>query len=210
MRSMSRVSFLRFCTLLASLGLIAGSLVSAQDNNSRRGRKYKAPPPAASIQVTVLKADSGKAIQDAHVIFHPIQGDKDQGSMELKTDEDGKINLDIIPIGDTVRLQVIADGFQTFGDDYKVDHPRLSWEVCLKRPGPQYSIYTNHPTSLGATTCPANISRQHSGSSGVAGSDNSSSASQNAAPPASGNQPANSTGQPDPPTTESRSQPQPN
>ncbi len=210
MRSMSRASFLRFCVHFASLSLIAGSLVSAQDNNSRRGRKYKAPPPAASIQVTVLKADNGKAIQDAHVIFHPVEGDKDKGSMELKTDADGKISLDIIPMGDTVRLQVIADGFQTYGDDYKVDHSRLSWEVCLKRPGPQYSIYTNHPTSLGASSCPANISRQHAGADGSAGGSNSSDASQNGAPPASGSKPANSASQPDPPPTESGSPPQPN
>ncbi len=156
--------------------------LSAQGDDSHHMRKYKAPPPAASIQVTVLKADTGKPIQDAHVIFHPVEGDKDKGSMELKTDEDGKINLDIIPIGDTVRLQVIANGFQTYGDDYKVDHSKLSWEVCLRRPGPQYSIYTNRPTNLGASTCPDNISRQKSGSSSAVGNDASPSASQDPAP----------------------------
>ena len=35
--------------------------------------------------------------------------------MELKTNEDGKAIIDVIPIGDTVRLQVIANGFQTYG-----------------------------------------------------------------------------------------------
>jgi pyruvate/2-oxoglutarate dehydrogenase complex dihydrolipoamide acyltransferase (E2) component len=146
----------------------------------------------------VLKADSGKAIQDAHVIFHPVEGERDKGSMELKTDEDGKIKLDIIPVGDTVRLQVIADGYQTYGDDYKVDQPRLSWEVCLRRPGPQYSIYTNHPTSEGASTCPANISHQTSGSTGALGGDKSSSAPQDAAPPLANDKPPSSASQPEP------------
>ena len=105
------------------------SLSRAQDDNSHHGRKYKAPPPSAHIEVTVLKADNGKPIRDAHVIFHPIEGDKDKGSMELKTDEDGKIIIDVIPIGDTVRLQVIANGFQTYGQDYKVEKPRdVRWK----------------------------------------------------------------------------------
>ena len=64
--------------------------------------------------------------------------------MELKTNEDGKAIIDVIPIGDTVRLQVIAKGFQTYGQDYKIDKSDMSMEVRLKRPGEQYSIYKNN------------------------------------------------------------------
>ena len=47
--------------------------------------------------------------------------------MEMKTNEEGKTIIDVIPIGDTMRLQVIADGFQTFGQDYKIERaPRTS------------------------------------------------------------------------------------
>ena len=115
MMFMRHRSHLRFCALVASLGLACGSIaLHAQDDNNYRGRKYKAPPPSARIEVTVLRDSSGKPIQDAHVIFHPVEGDKDKGSMELKTNEDGKIVIDVIPIGDTVRLQIIANGFQTY------------------------------------------------------------------------------------------------
>ncbi len=203
---MFRRSLFRFCVLVASFVLFANFAGShAQDS---RMRKYKAPPPSARIQVTVLKADNGKPIQDAHVIFHPIEGDKDKGSMELKTDADGQISIDVIPVGDTVRLQVIANGFQTYGDDYKVDHSKLSWEVCLRRPGPQYSIYTNHPTSLGASTCPDNISHQKSGESLGSGSaadtGKSSSSPENAVPPPASDKPSSSASQSNP------SQPQSN
>ena len=44
--------------------------------------------------------------------------------MELKSNEDGKTIIDVLPIGDTVRLQIIAKGFQTYGQDYKIDKPR--------------------------------------------------------------------------------------
>jgi hypothetical protein len=36
-------------------------------------------------------------------------------------------------------VQVLAPGFQTFGQDYKIDKPELEITVKLKRPGEQYS-----------------------------------------------------------------------
>lgn len=137
---------LRFCVLLAGFGMVLSTLaVHAQVD--RRGRKYKAPPPSATIQVTVVKADNGKPISDAAVIFHPIEGDKDKGGLELKTNDEGKATIDVIPIGDTITLQVIANGFQTYGKDYKIDKEQMSMEVRLSRPVPEYSIYKNNSGS---------------------------------------------------------------
>jgi hypothetical protein len=65
--------------------------------------------------------------------------------MELKTNEDGKTIIDVLPLGATVRLQVIAKGFQTFGDDYKIEKGEMAIEIRMKRPGEQYSIYKKHP-----------------------------------------------------------------
>ena len=63
--------------------------------------------------------------------------------MELKTDSDGKALIDVIETGSTIRLQVIAPDFQTFGQDYKIDKASMSFVIKLKRPGEQYSIYGN-------------------------------------------------------------------
>jgi hypothetical protein len=65
--------------------------------------------------------------------------------MELKTNEDGKMVIDVLPIGGKVRLQVIAAGFQTYGEDYKVEKADMAIEIRMKRPGEQYSIYKLHP-----------------------------------------------------------------
>jgi len=165
--AMSRRFLLTFALFVIGLGLAASSIAAnAQDDTtSHRGRKYKSPPPTARIEVTILKDVNGKPIENAAVVFHPMQGEKDKGNMELKTNEDGKTIIDVLPIGDTVRLQVIAHGFQTFGDDYKVDKPEMGIEIRMKRPGEQYSIYKNHPvtpddgsstvTSPGTTPAPA-------------------------------------------------------
>ncbi len=137
-------SHLWFYALVAGIGLSVCSLALLAQDDNPHGRKYKAPPPSAHIEVTVLKDFNGKPITNAHVIFHPTEGDRDKGSLELKTNEDGKAIIDVIPIGDTVTLQVIADGYQTYGQSYKIDKPEMTMEVHMKRPGGQYSIYKNH------------------------------------------------------------------
>jgi hypothetical protein len=132
-----RVLVLSLCMPLA---------VSAQDT-TKRGRKYTPPPPTCKITVTVTKATTGKPVENAGVIFHPIKNGKDEGNMELKTNEEGKAVLDVVPIGDTVRLQIIANGFQTYGADYQIDTATKDIEVKLLRPGKQYSIYEKHAES---------------------------------------------------------------
>ena len=142
---MVRSTVFRVTIFLAGFGLAVSSLSGhGQSDDGSRGRKFKAPPPTGRIEVTVLKDVNGKPIENAAVIFHPMEGDKDKGNMELKTNEDGKTVIDVLPVGGVVRMQVIARGFQTFGDDYKVDKADMSIEIRMKRPGEQYSIYKKH------------------------------------------------------------------
>jgi hypothetical protein len=137
----------RFLASVAVLWLAASIAVFPQDA-SHRGRKYKAPPPTSRIEVTILRNDDGKPIENAAVVFQ-LEGDK--GNMELKTNEDGKALIDVLPTGSKVLLQVLAKGFQTYGGDYKIDKAQMSIQVKLKRPGQQYSIYDNHPEAAASS-----------------------------------------------------------
>jgi hypothetical protein len=136
--------FIFAALMLAALG-VAGSIhAHGQDSDpdsGKRGRKYKAPPPTARVEVTVIRATNGKPVENAAVIFHPLVDGRDNGNMELKTNDEGKAVIDLLNIGSNVRLQIIAPGFQTYGEDYKVDKDNLAIEVKLKRPTEQYSIY---------------------------------------------------------------------
>jgi hypothetical protein len=129
----------RFAVSAAVLGLTVTLSLFGQDQH--RGRKYKAPPPTSRVDVTILRNEDGKPIENAAVVFQLI-GDK--GNMELKTNEDGKTVIDVLPTGSKVTMQVIAKGFQTYGADYTIDKAQMAIEVKLKRPGKQYSIYTDH------------------------------------------------------------------
>jgi hypothetical protein len=134
--------------------LLAGLPFVQARADQHNGRKYTPPPATATIKVTVLRSTNGKPIPSAAVVFHPMEGDKDKGALELKTDEDGKVTIDVIPIGDTVRLQVIAAGWKTFGDDYKIDTDSKDIVVKMKRPGEQYSLYGDGKGTEGSTTTP--------------------------------------------------------
>jgi hypothetical protein len=146
MSIMRPCSQFRFRVVVASLAVVLLSLTAgAQQKDSSRSRKFKAPPPTSRIEVTVLRDTDGKPIENAAVIFHGVH---DKSNMELKTNEDGRAVIDVLPIGEPVRLQIFAKGFQTFGDDYEVDKPQFSIGIRMKRPGEQYSIYKNHPETL--------------------------------------------------------------
>jgi hypothetical protein len=142
---MSRTHLRRWLPLLA-VAIVCSLAAHAQD---ARGRKYKPPPPTCKVTVTVLKAGSGKPVENASVVFHPLKNGKDEGNMELKTNEDGKVTIDVIPVGDGLRLQVLATGYQTFGNDYELPSDTKDIEVKLNRPAKPYSIYENHPDQNG-------------------------------------------------------------
>jgi hypothetical protein len=130
-----------------ALFLVLTSTLFSLAQNEHRGRKYKAPPPTMKIDILVVRDTNGKPIPNAAVIFHPVnEKGKEEGAMELKTDFDGKTLLDVIPIGSTVRLQVIAKGFQTFGNDYVANADAKQITIKMKKPTDQYSIYKGNAT----------------------------------------------------------------
>src|SRR2546421_12047738 len=118
-----------------SLGfvLVLATLISAQDE-------------IAELKFLVVKDYNGKPIRNASVVMHPVEknGKQSRGGLQIKTDPDGKANFDGVPYG-KLRVQVLAQGFQTFGDDYDVNKPEMEITIRMKRPSGQYSIYEEHP-----------------------------------------------------------------
>jgi hypothetical protein len=123
--------------LIAVLVLVAGwgGPLAAQDDEG----------PQAFLKFLVIKDANGKPVKNAAVVLHPVKkGKQERGGMELKTDMEGKTGFDGIPYG-PLRVQVLAQGFQTFGEDYNVNKPEMEITIKLKRPAGQYSVYENQP-----------------------------------------------------------------
>ncbi len=128
----------RTVTLVAALMAICVLAASA--------RKKRPEPPSSLLTVVVLKGDNGEPLRNAAVVLHPVNSkDKQEsGGFELKTDAEGKASYEGLPYG-RLRIQVLAKGFQTFGQDYEINQPGTDLTIKMERPTRQYSIYEDHP-----------------------------------------------------------------
>lgn len=118
--------------LTISLVLFALSIVAAaQDQMS-------------SLKIVVVKATNGKPVRNASVVLHMLDKDGQQGSggINLKTDPEGKTGFEGIPFG-KLRVQVIARGFQTYGEDIDINQAQQELTIKMEPPAGQYSIYGN-------------------------------------------------------------------
>ena len=127
----------RFVVLALAIGLLMVGSAVAQDVEEE---------PVATLTFVILKDSNGKPIRNASVVLHPVKkdGKQERGGLELKADAEGRAAYDGVPYG-KLRIQVLANGFQTFGQDYEVDKPKMDIVIKLKRPQGQYSIYESHP-----------------------------------------------------------------
>lgn len=98
--------------------------------------------PTATLNLIVVRNANGKPVKNAEVVLHVLDkdGNMKQDGLELKTHEDGKAATDGIPYG-KVRVQVIARGFRTWGNDFDVRQPTMDITVKLQKPTEQFSIY---------------------------------------------------------------------
>jgi hypothetical protein len=137
--------------ILMGLGLAGASAPEANASD----KKSQYDEPVSSLSFVVLKDDNGKPVRNAGVVMHSVgkNNKQDRGGMELKTDAEGKASFDGVPYG-KLRIQVLAHGFQTFGEDYEVDQPTMEITIKLKRPENQYSIYEDQQNDKKPTTPP--------------------------------------------------------
>ena len=127
------VSMVMAVMIVLGLGMIGSA--RAQDDEG----------PMSALRFVVVRDSDGKPVRNAEVVLHPVKrkGKQAKGEMELKTDAEGRTNIDGIPYG-PLRVQVLAPHFQTFGEDYEINKAEMEITVKLKRPGGQYSIYEDH------------------------------------------------------------------
>ena len=130
--------------LLFCVSFSSPRLALSQDAPVKHGRKYKAPPETSRIVVTVTRKSNGKPISNAAVVFNPTKDGKDIGSLEVKTDPEGKATIDVIPTGSMVRVQIIANGFATFADDYLIADSNKEIAVSMLKPQEQISTYVDN------------------------------------------------------------------
>ena len=97
---------------------------------------------SCNISFTVVRDYNGKPVRNASIVLHPVDknGKQRANGVELKADNEGKASFVSLPYG-RIRVQVLAPGLQTFGEDYDIKEKSKEIEIKLKKPQSQYSIY---------------------------------------------------------------------
>lgn len=121
--------------LIVAVLLLLG--ISFAQKNRKKDEKN-----VSSLKFSVVKASNGKPVQFAAVVLHPVDkdGNQDAGGVNLKTDMNGNTSFPGVPYG-KLRVQVIAHGFQTYGEDFDINQPSQEIVIKLEPPAHQYSIY---------------------------------------------------------------------
>jgi hypothetical protein len=106
------------------------------------------PPPMTKISV-VVKTQGGHAVVGAGVKVHWSANKKHPAvrfgkavntTFELRTNQEGQANIPSIPQG-AILIQVMAKGYQTFGQTFDIDDEQKTVEVTLNPPQQQYTAH---------------------------------------------------------------------
>lgn len=109
---------------------------------ARSKKQPKAPEQFSSLRFVVLRASNSKPVKNASVVIHFLRkdGSQDDDGLQLKTDTDGRAGIEDIPYG-KLRLQVVARGLQTYGEDVEINSAQQEFVIRLNPPADQVTIY---------------------------------------------------------------------
>jgi len=97
----------------------------------------------AVLNFVVIRDYSGKPIRNASVVMHPVEKNGKQSKADCKSRPIRTARPVLTACLTASAVQVLATGFQTFGNDYAIDKPQ--WiTVRMKRPVGIFH-YEDHP-----------------------------------------------------------------
>jgi hypothetical protein len=105
-----------------------------------------ADPPMTRLRIEVRNSNN-KPVERASVVVRFVEGrsptklgKKVITQWELRTNQEGVVKVPPIPQG-KILIQVIAKGYQTFGQSFEVAEEEKTIEIKLNPPQPQYSAH---------------------------------------------------------------------
>lgn len=105
-----------------------------------------ADPPMTTLRIEV-KSLKDRPVERASVVLDFVEGrsvvklgKKVRKHWETRTNQDGVAKLPPLPQG-KIRVQVIAKGFQTYGNVYEVNEEEKTIEIKMNPPQAQFSAH---------------------------------------------------------------------
>ncbi len=131
------------CVCVAAIGAVAHG--AAAQNSPAPASKPRTPPPASDIQtritIEVTGGEKSVPVENASVYVkfieeHSLKKDK-KLEMNVKTSRDGIAHVPNAPMG-RVLVQVVAEGWKTYGRWLDITDPKQTIKVHLEKPPKWY------------------------------------------------------------------------
>lgn len=139
------VLFLGFSSPTGVVAQDAGQNKS-QDNTNQAQPAQEAAAPAATpasqrLTIEVTGGANNIAVQDASVYLKYVEEKKlrkdKKYALNVKTNRDGRAHIPDPPLG-RVLIQIVADGWKTYGQYYELTDPGTVIKIHLERPPKWY------------------------------------------------------------------------
>ena len=102
--------------------------------------KNSAPSPDNRLTVEVTGGDANKPVENASVYLKTVEERrlKDKKTeVSVKTNQEGIAHIPAVPLG-RVLIQVVADGWKSYGHWYDISDPKQTISIHLERPPKWY------------------------------------------------------------------------
>jgi hypothetical protein len=138
-RSSARAAAIVFL-LTVALGLPAAAQGAGSKDKSKADKKSDNTPVSLRIRVfggdkqePVVNASVYLRFQEKHTLVVPLLHKKSKVELDLKTDDKGYASFNQLPQGKLL-IQVVAPGWQTFGEYYELHEDKQTIVIKLHKP----------------------------------------------------------------------------
>lgn len=127
--------------VVSCLILLIAAVAHGQDKDADAKAKVDSDAKDVRLTIIVTGGEEKKPVDSASVYIRYVEehkhGKDKKVEMNLKTNQEGVCHVPVIPPGKFV-VQVIADGWKTYGEYYELNQSEQTINIALVRPPKWY------------------------------------------------------------------------
>ena len=131
----------KWCVLLVALAAMALAGVGHARQDTKKPPPSETNPPGKRLTLEISGGDHDVAVENASVYLKYVEekkiGKDRHYALNVKTNRDGLAHIPDVPLG-KVLIQVVADGWKTYGKYYELTDPGAVIKIHLDRPPKWY------------------------------------------------------------------------
>lgn len=134
-----RRKFIWCVVMIALAGMVAGAGAARQD--TKNAPSSATNPPSKRLTLEITGGDNNAAVENASVYLKYVEekkiGKDKHYALNVKTNREGVAHVPDAPLG-KVLIQIVADGWKSYGKYYELTDPGAVIKIHLDRPPKWY------------------------------------------------------------------------